>query len=31
MKRVHMLHGLLLEELPVFTLGDDFHRVIFDC
>jgi hypothetical protein len=26
-----MLHGLLLEEVTVLTLGDDFHRVILRC
>jgi hypothetical protein len=25
---IHMLRSLLLEELALFTLGDDFHRVI---
>jgi hypothetical protein len=31
MKKIHMLRGLLLKELTVFTLGDDFYRVILDC
>jgi hypothetical protein len=26
-----MLRGLLLEELAVFTLGDDFYRVVLGC
>jgi hypothetical protein len=26
-----MLHGLLLEEVTVLTLGDNFHRVIRSC
>jgi hypothetical protein len=26
-----MLHSLLLEELALFTLGDDFHRVNLSC
>jgi hypothetical protein len=30
-KRVCMLHSLLLVELTLFTLGDDFHRIILSC
>jgi hypothetical protein len=30
-KRIRMLHSLLLEELALFALGDDFHRVILRC
>jgi hypothetical protein len=26
-----MLHSLLLEELAIFTLGDDFHYIILSC
>jgi hypothetical protein len=26
-----MLRSLLMEELALFTLGDDFHRVILSC
>jgi hypothetical protein len=26
-----MLHSLLLEELALFALGDDFHLVILSC
>jgi hypothetical protein len=26
-----MLCSLLLEELALFTLGDDFHHVILSC
>jgi hypothetical protein len=26
-----MLRSLLLEELALFTLGDDFYRVILSC
>jgi hypothetical protein len=26
-----MLYYLLLEELTVFALGDNLHRVIFSC
>jgi hypothetical protein len=26
-----MLYCLLLEELTIFALGDDFHRVILGC
>jgi hypothetical protein len=30
-KRICMLHCLLLEELIILTLGDDFHNVILSC
>jgi hypothetical protein len=26
-----MLHCLLLEELTILTLGDDFHHAILSC
>jgi hypothetical protein len=29
--RIHILRSLLLEELTLFTLGDDFHHVILSC
>jgi hypothetical protein len=31
MKRICVLHGLHLEKLTFFTLGDDFYRVILGC
>jgi hypothetical protein len=30
-ERIRMLRSLLLEELALFTLGDDFHHVILSC
>jgi hypothetical protein len=30
-KRVCMIRSLLLVELALFTLGDDFHHVILTC
>jgi hypothetical protein len=30
-KRIHMLRSLFLEELTLFTLGDDFHHIILSC
>jgi hypothetical protein len=26
-----MLRSLLMEELALFALGDDFHRVVLSC
>jgi hypothetical protein len=31
LKRICMLHSLLLEELAIFTLGDDIHCNILSC
>jgi hypothetical protein len=31
MNRISMLRGLLLEEQTVFTVGNDFHRVVLSC